>query len=217
MRSANNKRLSSIVNINNHANTNFKTMQNIENLPILDKETAISELDNAELFEEMLFSFEDMSMYENLNDLKVAIENSDLRNIRLTSHSLKGASSYIHAERVKSAAANMQEAIDKGKPEEVEKYYPELVRQCILLKREIRKELCDKEKKPFNEDYTDFDVPLATGYSVVKIPGDFKVARVEALHKITETDSEEFAEKEERGNIKTNEEAKSTCCTCNLL
>ena len=119
----------------------------IESLPILDKETAIRDLGDVELFETMLMGFEEMTMRKNLTELKFAIEDLNYKAIRLNSHSLKGASSYLHAERVKTAAAQLQFTIDSQTPEEIFKKYPVLIKQCIILKRKIRLEGCLKESK----------------------------------------------------------------------
>ncbi len=122
------------------------SVQEIEALPILDKETAIQQLDDADLFDTMLTGFEEMSMRRNLTELKIALDDIDYYNIRLNAHSLKGASSYLHAERVKTAAANMQLAVDSQKGEDIFKYYPILIKQCMILKRRIRQEACTKER-----------------------------------------------------------------------
>ncbi len=123
------------------------SVQEIESLPILDKATAIQQLDDAELFETMLMGFEEMSMRRNLTELKIAMDDVDYYNIRLNSHSLKGASSYLHAERVKTAAADVQFAVDNQKVDDIFKHYPILIKQCIVLKRAIRYEACAKDRK----------------------------------------------------------------------
>ena len=209
------------------------SLEDIENLPILDKETAISQLDDAELFETMLIGFEDMSMRTNLTDLKIAVEKGDYSNIRLSSHSLKGASSYIHAERVKTIASLIQSAVDNNELNSVTRYYPELVKQCILLKRVIRREACMKEDKPFEDDDSDFDVPIAVNFKVVKRSNnDFEVLQIGELE-VPNFNKEAAAEKEdtlenqklkevpynvEEGiDIKTNEEPKSACCSCVII
>ena len=155
------------------------SLEEIENLPILDKETAISQLDDAELFDTMLMGFEDMSMRGNLTDLKISLEKSDFPNVRLSTHSLKGASSYIHAERVKTLAALIQCSVDNQKYDDIFKYYPELIKQCVLLKRKIRYEACAKDGKQFGDDESDFDLPIAKYYKIIKrSANDFDVAQV---------------------------------------
>eukprot|EP00826_Nyctotherus_ovalis_P000729 TRINITY_DN10028_c0_g1_i12.p1 TRINITY_DN10028_c0_g1~~TRINITY_DN10028_c0_g1_i12.p1 ORF type:complete len:250 (-),score=67.59 TRINITY_DN10028_c0_g1_i12:96-740(-) len=209
------------------------SLDDIDSLPILDKEMAINQLDDAELFETMLSGFEEMSMRSNLTDIKIAIEKADYGNVRLSSHSLKGASSYIHAERVKTVASLIQTAVDSNNCALVAKYYPELVKQCILLKRMIRREACSKDGKVFEDDDSDFDVPIAKNFKVVKRSNnDFEVAQIgemevpadnkETLLEKGETSAtqkiKEAQDKYDDGmDIKTNEEPKSACCTCIIL
>lgn len=121
------------------------SIEEIERLPILDKQTAIKHLDDEDLFETMLMGFEDMSMKKNLVELKIAMDDLDYYNIRLNSHSLKGASSYLHAERVREASAQIQFAVDYQKANDIFKFYPILIKQCIILKKKIRYEACLKE------------------------------------------------------------------------
>ena len=208
------------------------SLDEIDELPILDKETAINQLDDVELFETMIVGFEDMSMRSNLTDLKIAIEKLDYSNIRLSSHSLKGASSYIHAERVKTVASLIQSAIDDNQIDSINKYYSVLIKQCILLKKAIRHEMCTKEAKPFEDDDNDFDVPIAANFKVIKKSSDdFEVVQIgelagltkkkESIKKgdaLTDRKSREVSEKiENMMEIKTNEEPKSACCNCNVI
>ena len=175
--------------------------EDIESLPILDRETAIKQLDDVSLFETMLMGFEDMSMRNNLTDLKLALEKADYYNIRLSSHSLKGASSYLRAERVRAAAAQVQMAVDSQKSDDIFKYYPILVKQCILLKRRIRYEACIKEGildcycigKQFHDDETDFDVPIAKYYQLIKrSANDFDVIQVSKAGKMPQIPKYDF-------------------------
>eukprot|EP00826_Nyctotherus_ovalis_P026430 TRINITY_DN2063_c0_g3_i4.p1 TRINITY_DN2063_c0_g3~~TRINITY_DN2063_c0_g3_i4.p1 ORF type:complete len:223 (-),score=59.91 TRINITY_DN2063_c0_g3_i4:655-1323(-) len=156
------------------------TLENIDSFPVLDKETAINQFDDAELFEQILMGFEEMSMRGNLNDLKKGIENNDYVTIRLSAHSLKGASSYIHADRVRELTSMIQQAVDSKKYEDVHKCYPALIKQCILLKRRIRFEEYAKNGKVFDsEGEEDFDVPIAKNYKVMKrSTNDFDVVQV---------------------------------------
>lgn len=122
--------------------TTTMDLDNIEELPILDMETAIKDLGDDSLFISMMERFEDMSMRENLTNLKIALDDLDYFNIRTQSHSLKGASSYIHAERVKTAAEKIQSCVEHQQIEGIFKAYPILIQQCIILKRKIRSEMC---------------------------------------------------------------------------
>jgi len=151
----------------------------IESLPILDKVTAIKDLDDVKLFENMLMGFEDMAMKTNLTNLKIALENMDYYNIRMSSHSLKGAASYLHAERVKTSASLVQLAVDEQKPLNIFKYYPILLKECIVLKRRIRQEACQKAGKPLKDDESDFDIPIAKYFKLIKRSSlDFEVLQI---------------------------------------
>ena len=201
------------------------SLEEIENLPILDKETAISQLDDADLFETMLNGFEDMSMRNNLSELKAALENCDFPNIRLSSHSLKGASSYIHAERVKTVASMIQLAIDNNKSRDVMKYYPVLIKECILLKRRIRKEACTKDGIPYCDDDSDYEIPIAKHFEIQKKSnGEFEVVKCSDFEfAANDNDSKKSGGHEDVGydkqgiDIKTDEPPKNACCGCILF
>jgi HPt (histidine-containing phosphotransfer) domain-containing protein len=122
-------------------------LENIEELPILDKQTAITDLGEENLFFTMIEGFEEMSLRKNLTALKIAFDDLDYYNIRAQAHSLKGASSYIHAERVKTAAERMQYCIEHQLADSIFKVYSTLIQQCIILKRKIRSEVCRKNSK----------------------------------------------------------------------
>lgn len=109
---------------------------------MLDKETAIKQLGDYSLFETMLEGFEEMSMRKALTGLKIAYDDLDYRNIRLQAHSLKGSSSYLHAERVRAIGEKLQADVDSQNLDSIFKDYPVLIKQCIALKKAIRFEVC---------------------------------------------------------------------------
>ena len=219
------------------------SLEDIENMPILDKETAITQLGDSSLFDVMLTSFEEMSMRTNLTDLKIALEKVDYINIRLSSHSLKGAASYIHAERVKTATSLLQSVIDNKKYDEISKHYLVLIKQCILLKRRIRYETCIKEEKSFNDDESDFDIPIAKNFNVIKhsatdfyivevssTGSDFKISNRETKEHATispqeKTKSKKIPDSTKKPNsqipeimeIEMAEPQKIACCNCNIV
>ena len=118
----------------------------IDDLPVLDKDTAIKQLGDLDLFVTMMEGFEDMSLRKNLTSLKIALDELDYFNIRLQAHSLKGCSSYLRAERVRLVAEKLQSDVDKQQVEAVFKDYPILLKQCIILKKAIRFESCKKNR-----------------------------------------------------------------------
>ncbi len=125
------------------------SIANIEDLPILDRKAAIEGLGGLELFENMLEGFEDLSLRKNLTALKIALDELDYYSVRMQAHSLKGSSSYLHAERVTKIAEKMQKDVEDQLPEEIFKYYPILIKQCIMLKRMIRLDILKKQGSLF--------------------------------------------------------------------
>ena len=123
----------------------MSSIPNLEKLLIIDKKAAIEGLGGLELFESMLEGFEDLSLRKNLTSLKIALDEMDYFSIRMQAHSLKGSSSYLHAERVTKIAEKMQNDVEKQLPEEIFKDYPLLIKQCIVLKRAIRFDLLKKQ------------------------------------------------------------------------
>lgn len=164
------------------------TSEEIERELILDKETAIKQLGDEDLFMTLLTGFEDMTLRKNLIDLKISLENIDYYNIRQNAHALKGASAYLYAQRVKSATSHIETAVENRQVGEIFKYYPILIKQCIILKQKIRYEICLKESmyhnltflgKPFSEDESDFDVPIAKFYKLIKrSANDFDIKQI---------------------------------------
>ncbi len=120
------------------------SLDDVEALPVLDKEAAIKQLGDAALFETMMEGFNDMSLRKNLTGLKIAFDELDYFNIRLQAHSLNGTSGYLHAERVKTIAEKLQMDVDSQKVDSMFKDYPALIKQCVMLKKAIRFENCKK-------------------------------------------------------------------------
>ena len=165
----------------------------IDELPVLDKTNAIKQLGDAELFETMLEGFEEMSMRKNLIGIKIAIDELDYFNVRVQAHSLKGSASYVHAERVKTAAEKLYTDIDSKNVEGLFKDYPILVKQCIILKKTIRFEGCKKKKGQFKDDDTDFDIPLSKFYKIMKRSAlDFDVMQISKPSTVPQIPAYEF-------------------------
>ncbi len=117
----------------------------IDQLPILSKKAAIACLGGPELFENMIESFEDLTLRKNLRTLKIALDDVDYAGIHAQAHSLKGSAGYLHAERVTRAAEKIERDVDLQLPNEIFKDYPQLIKQCIVLKRAIRREILHQQ------------------------------------------------------------------------
>ena len=117
------------------------SIDNIEELPILNKEAAIKGLGSKELFQNMLDNFEDLTLKTTLLSLKVAMDELDYLAIRSQAHSLRGSLSYIYAERATKYAEKIQLGVENQIIDDVLENYRELIKQCIILKRTIRYEL----------------------------------------------------------------------------
>eukprot|EP00826_Nyctotherus_ovalis_P062973 TRINITY_DN9196_c0_g1_i2.p1 TRINITY_DN9196_c0_g1~~TRINITY_DN9196_c0_g1_i2.p1 ORF type:complete len:211 (+),score=55.10 TRINITY_DN9196_c0_g1_i2:216-848(+) len=206
------------------------SLDDLTNLLIVDRKAAIEQLEDEDLFETMFLSFDEMSMHNSLISLKKAVEKADYPNIKFSSHSLKGAASYIRARRVEFVAGLIQKAIENNQNELVYRYYPELIKQCILLKRVIYETLCKKEDRPLVRDDTEYDVPIAENFKLLKKANDkfdiVQVARPEAVKETKDSSLEkgdastsqivkEAPHKVEAPmEIKTSDNHKNTCCTC---
>lgn len=123
------------------------SLANLDELPILSKKDAIEGLGGPELFESMVESFEDLTLRKSLTALKIAMDDLDYYSVRMQAHSLKGSSSYLHAERVTRIAEKLQHDVDLQQSEEIFKDYPILIKQCMILKRAIRYELLQQKGK----------------------------------------------------------------------
>ncbi len=122
-----------------------ESVDNIDELPILNKEAAITELGDESLFVSMLESVEDLTMRKSLIQLTIAIDDMNLKLVGKQANSLAGAVSYIHAERVRMLAEKIKAHVESGNAEQVIQDYPQLLIQCIKLKRKVRFELCQKK------------------------------------------------------------------------
>ena len=115
-----------------------------DSAPILDPAGAIAGLESDELFNTLIDAY-DATLINTLKDLKVAMDSFDYKEIRMKSHSLKGPSSYIHAERVRRAAEIVQQNVDKQEGPNIFKNYPMLIKECIILRREVRIHVAKRE------------------------------------------------------------------------
>jgi hypothetical protein len=118
---------------------------NIDALAILDKEAAIKELGNEGLFDMMLEGFEDMTMRKNLTQIMIAMDDLNFGAVARQANSLKGAVSYLHAERIQVLSDKLISDVEARNPEAIFQDYSQLIVQCITLKRKIRYEESKKK------------------------------------------------------------------------
>ena len=109
--------------------------------PVLDYDKAINDLGDEGLFNTLLESY-DSTLLKTLDELQVAMDSFDYKEIRMKAHSLKGPSSYIQAERVRRASEVLQQCVDKQEGSNTYKYYAQLIKECISLRRRVRQYLC---------------------------------------------------------------------------
>ena len=117
----------------------------IEKFPILDPKNAIGGLGNEDLYINMIDEFQDTIIEESLLMLKIAINDFDYMGIKSHARSLKGSSSYIYAERVKYISEKMETTVERNVSEVVLEHYPCLIKECIILKRAIRKQIAETQ------------------------------------------------------------------------
>ena len=115
----------------------------IDQLHLLDIDHAIEVIGDESILYDMLGQFIEMNKPA-LESLKKAMETHDVKTLRENAHSLKGATSYICANKVSAIAKYMQDSCDHNNPEEAVKQYPCLIFELVNTNREIRKSL---EKK----------------------------------------------------------------------
>jgi len=116
-----------------------------DGMPILNAQKAIENLGDESLFNTLIESY-DSALIKTLEELQVAMDKIDYKEIRMKSHSLKGPSSYIGAERVRRAAEILQFNVDKQEGLKIYKNYPMLMEECIKLRRQIRVYLCTQRR-----------------------------------------------------------------------
>ena len=114
------------------------SIPNIDELLILNKEVAVDGLGGVDLYENMIDSFEEMSLRKTLIILKIAVDEFDYYSVYTQAHILKGSASYLRADRVSLLAEKIQADVEQQLPDEAFKDYALLLKQCILLKRAVR-------------------------------------------------------------------------------
>ena len=125
------------------------SLQRLEELPIIDHRAAMVQYGEDSMLMNLLPTFEDMSLGKDLIALKVGIDELDFYVVRAKAHSLKGASGYMCARRLYLIAEKLQFDVDRQQTDEVFLDYAILIRQCILVKREIRLEIAKSEGRYF--------------------------------------------------------------------
>ena len=118
----------------------------IEELLVLDRQSAITDLGTSELYENMLVEFDETSLPRDLVLIKVAFDEFDYYNVRAHCNSLRGSAGYIRAERVSAAAHLVTLDIESQMLDDLIKHYACLIKQCILLKQAIRKEVSPSKR-----------------------------------------------------------------------
>ena len=117
------------------------SFEQLEELPIMDRARAAKDMGDEDLFAEFLAAYEQGELNNHLIGLKTALDAFDYGKVRSCAYALKGTSGYLHAERVTAAAQRLHEDVDLGLPDRLMHDYPILIKQCIILKRQIRQEL----------------------------------------------------------------------------
>ena len=194
----------------------------LEGLAVMDPDSALEFLGDNTVFEMMLDGMSSC-LIKQLTEIKVSLEACDYSSLKTELQSLKGATSYTRCHRVGKAAELFKAAIDTGRFEKVQEHYLRLIRESILLKRDLRKYICMRDSKnncvnalleqKFELLESDFDVPLCKHYEIIK--NGVKDVSIESklnssnlktqLEKIDEIDNEE-----EKLHIE-NEQKKSGC------
>ena len=117
-----------------------------ESAPIMDQAKAINDLGDEALFNTLMEKYDD-TLLKTLEELKLALDTFDYKEVRMKSHSLKGPSSYLQAERVRKAAEIVQFNVDKQDANKLFLNYPLLIEECIKLRRHIRSYIAKRQSK----------------------------------------------------------------------
>ena len=134
------------------------SLEHLDDLPIIDHVAAEAQYGDESMLMSMLPTFEEMSLGKDLVALKVGMDALDFYVVRAKAHSLKGASGYMCARRLYYIAEKLQFDVDRQQPEDVFMDYGKLIRHCILVKREIRVEIC-RDKRRLNTHLYRHPVP----------------------------------------------------------
>ena len=118
----------------------------VDNLLVLNKDKAIQDLGDEELYITLMKNFTN-SLLTLLGQLQNAMNTFAYKEIKLASHSLKGTSLYIGAEKFSNAAKIVQDSTDTQDGPAIYKNYPKLIEESIKLRKEIRSCLCRQESK----------------------------------------------------------------------
>ena len=109
-------------------------------LRIINKEQAIDLMGgDEETFIEMVKQFEPMSIVPDFKGISEAWNkvDHDWKSIKRHCHSLKGASSYIGADRLNNAAKQCEDAANETNLQLFAQLYSQLATEALKLKREI--------------------------------------------------------------------------------
>ena len=108
---------------------------------VIDINAGIAQMGDEDTFYSMMEGFDDMSLIKNISNLKEFYEANDCKLFRGEAHTLKGASGYLAAGRLYNITAQMCSAYENKNYELVFSYYPSLIEESIILRKEIKKVL----------------------------------------------------------------------------
>ena len=138
------------------------------NKEILNDEEAVQKLGEGDpsTFVELASSFDKDTLQPELLKMKAAIIANDYKTIRDVAHGIKGVSRYLQANRVADICQLLHKSIDDKKYDLINTYYPQMIYEFTLVKKEIRKALSKYNHTPFIESNPDDNnVPVAPKFA----------------------------------------------------
>ena len=141
---------------------------NMSGVLSLDAKEAIKKLgdDDPSTFLELAESFDKETLQPQLELMKKAIGSNDYKSIREQSHAIKGVCAYLQANRCRMLCECIHKAVDDKKYNLIDKYYPIMIYEFTVLKKEIRRAICGMKKMPFVElNPDDRNLPVHPKYS----------------------------------------------------
>ncbi len=121
-------------------------MGKLEGLPIMDPAAAVQLLGDKTVFSIMIDGM-CTCIQKHLTEIKVSLEANEFSALRTQLQSLKGATAYTRCDRLGKATELLMEVIKSKKYDDIPEYYSCFVKESILLKRYIRKYICERDSK----------------------------------------------------------------------
>ncbi len=150
-------------------------MVNLDIATPMDYKEQIKNLGDPRIYFKILSRFEEMSLFQETNELVRYVNEKNYHEIKESVHKLKSTAGYVGASHIHYACYYMQDHFLKDEIESMMEYYPTLLEACVTFRVYSRKIIAMMNNQEYIIDPSHETIPMADGFRLVKDRGEYYV------------------------------------------